>query len=224
MSTMPRSQPTGQPAGPTWNSLAWFASAPGQALLDSESDSVRRALAERRGHPWLWLSPVAQPLEVEGLGMQLHPGHDGWKGAVRCDLPLPLPSESVATVVVQHVAPIGRASRALVQECARVLIPGGRCWLYGLNPLSPYRWRWTGSGLRASEPMPWRWRLREAGLDPDPVSEGLGPRWRLDGREGSQHGLGLRAAYLLRAEKRTIPLTPLRSPALIRLGDGVSAA
>ena len=221
---MPALQPTGQVAGSARNRLTWFDSPAGRALLDSESGSVRGALNERRGHPWLWLSPVAQALDVDGIGLHLHADGDWWQGSVRCTLPLPLPSESVATVVLQHVAPTGRAGYPLIEECARVLIPGGRCWLYALNPLSPYRWRWSGSGLGASEPMPWRWRLRQAGLDPDPVSEGMGPRWREDPIEARQHGLGLRAAYRLRAEKRTIPLTPLRTQVPLRLGDGVSAA
>lgn len=224
MPTMPRRQPAGQVTGPARKPLAWFDSAAGQALLDSEADSVRSALGGAPGRPWLWLAPVPQAIEVAGLGLHLHAGDGAWEGSVRCALPLPLPNESVATVVLQHVAPVGRTSSALIRECARVLIPGGSCWLYALNPLSPYRWRWSGTGLRGSEPMPWRWRLREAGLHPDPISEGLGPRWRMYAIEAPQAGLGLRAAYRLRSEKRTIPLTPTRAPVPLRLGDGVSAA
>lgn len=224
MPTMPRRQPAGQVTGSARKPLAWFDSAAGQAFLDAEADSIRGALAGSPGRPWLWLAPVSRSVETTGLGLRLHAGQGAWEGAVRCGMALPLPSESVATVVLQHVAPVGRSSVPLIEECARILVPGGRCWLYALNPLSPYRWRWSGTGLRASEPMPWRWRLREAGLHPEPVSEGLGPRWRLDVAEAPQPGLGLRAAYLLRAEKRTIPLTPTRAPVPLRLGDGVTAA
>jgi SAM-dependent methyltransferase len=204
--------------------MAWFDSAAGRVLLDTESDSIRSALGESPGLPWLWLGPISQSLETPGLGLRLHAGDGAWEGLIRCGLPLPLPNASVATVVLQHVAPVGRASIPLIEECARILIPGGRCWLYALNPLSPYRWSWSGSGLGASEPMPWRWRLRAAGLHPDPVSEGLGPRWRTDRSGATQPGLGLRAAYRLRAEKRTVPLTPTRAPAPLRIGDGVPAA
>ena len=224
MATMPPRQPAGQVAGPSQKRMAWFASDPGKALLESEYPSIHGLLAQRRGHPWLWLSPLEQGFQTDGRGLHLNAGEGGWGGPVRCALPLPLASESMAVVVIQHVAPAGRAGYPLIEECARVLIPGGQCWVFALNPLSPYRWRWTGSGLRASEPMPWRWRLREAGLYPDPVSEGVGPRWRPGMNDTSQHGLGLRAAYLLRAEKRSIPLTPLRSPAPLRLGSGVPAA
>src|SRR5690606_15388077 len=116
--------------------------------------------------PWLWIAPVACSEVPAGHGLCLEPGGEGWCGAVRCALPLPLANESVATVVLQHVARRDRASD-LLQECARILVPGGRLWLFGLNAVSPYRWRWVGHGLSASEPLTWRRRLRAAGLVPD---------------------------------------------------------
>ena len=224
MSTMPPRSPAGQPAGQPDPRNAWFASAPGQALLDSEGDSIRDVLAERPGQPWLWLSPTLGQGDVAGRGLRLRASAEAWEGPIRCGLPLPLPSESVATVVVQHTAHAGDGAAALIDECARVLVPGGRLWLYALNPLSPYRWRWIGAGLSVSEPMPWRRRLREAGLQSDPVSQGLGPRWRVGIDTNLQQGPGLRAAWRLRAEKRTTPLTPMRNRPALRLGDGVPAA
>ena len=221
MPTMPLPSAPGQPD----SHGDWFATAPGRALLDSEADSIRAALAERPGQPWLWLSPVAPGGDtLEGHGLRLRALASGWHGAVRCAVPLPLANESVATVVVQHVARPGEHGTALLSECARVLVPGGRLWLFALNPLSPYRWRWNGNGLRATEPMPWRRRLRAAGMHPDAVSQGLGPRWRVEPDPLLQHGPGLRAAWLLLAEKRAIPLTGLRSRAPLRIGSGVPAA
>ena len=213
MATMPPSSPTGQPASAT----AWFASAAGRALLHSEQATVERALGERPAQPWLRLSP--QPLSEPGAGrsLALAACEGGWRGAIRCALPLPLPSETFATVVLQHVGVAGASGEGLFEECARILVPGGRLWLFALNPLAPYRWRWRGQGLRASEPLAWRRRLRAVGLQPDPVSEGLGPTWSVgvDGR--LQSGPGLRSAYLLRAEKRSLPLTPLRQRAPLRV-------
>ena len=133
-------------------------------------------------------------------------------GPVRCALPLPLANESMATVVIQHVAPGGRAGCRADRGMRAGAGSGRTVWLFALNPLSPYRWRWTGSGLRASEPMPWRRRLREAGLHPGCRIRRARAAWRTDVDGSSQHGLGLRAAYLLRAEKRSVPLTPLRQP------------
>src|SRR3546814_2320618 len=48
--------------------------------------------------------------------------------AARCRLPLPLASESIGVVVLQHVAATGRSRSELFEECARVLAPGGRLW------------------------------------------------------------------------------------------------
>jgi SAM-dependent methyltransferase len=224
MRTMPSRLPTGQPAGPTDRGSAWFESAAGRALLDSETDSIRSAFHEREGQSWLWLAPTADGAATDGRGLRLQATGSGWAGPVRCAAPLPLANETVATIVIQHAARGGGPGTALVEECARVLVPGGRLWLYALNPLSPYRLRWNGWGLSASEPMPWRRRLRDAGLQPDAVSQGLGPRWRIETSPSVQQGPGLRAAWLLRAEKRMTPLTPVRQRVPLRLGDGVPAA
>ena len=217
---MPPRSATGQPDP----ARDWFASPAGQALLDSELDSVRAALGERPGQPWLWLSPAPPDADVPGCGLRLGPEGEAWGGSVRCTLPWPLANESVAVVVLQHVGQRGSCAAALLQECARVLVPGGRLALFCLNPLSPYRWRWSGQRLPAAEPMPWRRRLRAAGLQPDAVSNGLGPRWQVDIAPELQHGPGLRAAWLLRAEKRSVPLTPVRQRAPLRIGGGVPAA
>ena len=103
-------------------------------------------------------------------------------------------------------------------------MPGGRLWLLALNPLAPYRLRWRGQGPRAAEPVTWRRRLRAAGLVPDPVSQGVGPTWAIAINPNLQDGAGLRAAFLLRAEKRRIPLTPMRLPRKLKLQTGVPAA
>ncbi|HRN62809.1 MAG TPA: hypothetical protein PLF73_10155, partial [Luteimonas sp.] len=113
---------------------------------------------------------------------------------------------------------------ALLDEAARLLVNGGRLWLFVLNPLAPYRWRWRGTGVSASEPLAWRRRLRAAGLVPDAVSQGLGPKWDVRVSPAPQQGAGLRAAYLLRAEKRALPLTPVHQRRALRLTHGTSVA
>ncbi len=219
MPTMPARSPTGQPA----RARAWFASAAGQAVLASEAEAIRAALAERPGQPWLWLTMDPAPGAGEGRGLLLQAEADGWRGPVRCALPLPLANESVAAVVLQHSTG-GRRGAALLEECARVLVPGGRLALFGLNPFSPYHARWVGSRPGAAEPSLWRRRLRGAGLHPDGVSLGLGPRWRIGVDPVLQEGPGLRAAWLLRAEKRAVPLTPIRARPRPILAEGVPAA
>ncbi len=214
---MPLLAPNGQPD----RAPDWFHAASGRAVLDSELDTIHHALAERPGQAWLWLAPAASAVVTQGHGLQLLCSGQDWHGPVHCRLPLPLANQTVATVVLQHVAQGGTRGRALLDECARVLLPGGRLWLFALNPLAPYRWRWNGMGLSATEPMLWRRRLRTAGLHPDPVSQGLGPRWRIQSAPTLQHGPGLRAAYVLRAEKRVLPLTPLRARASLRMAEGL---
>ena len=201
---------------------AWFAGPAGQVLLGSEADVLRRAAQERPGQPALWLAPL--PCEpVAGLGLRLHACERGFGGDLQAGLPLPLASESCGVVVVQHLADLGREPDALLAECARVLVPGGRLWRLALNPLSRYGLRWRGLGPRAAEPFVWRRRLRKAGLAPEPVSLGLGSSWTVALDPGVQDGAGLRAAFLLRAEKRRLPLTPQRAAARLGWQPGAAA-
>ena len=206
----------------------WFAGAAGQMVIASEAELLRAAARERPGQPGLWLQPGVIDLSdsdcLEVPGLRLHATGDGFSGDIRCGAVLPLANESCGVVVVQHLADISAEPAALLAECARVLVPGGRLWLMALNPLAPYRWRWRGQGPRAAEPVTWRRRLRTAGLAPDPVSQGIGPTWAMSINGQLQDGAGLRAAFLLSAEKRRIPLTPMRAPLKLRLQPVLPAA
>lgn len=220
MATMPFTSRPGQPDA----AQAWFASSEGAVLLQSEQDAVESALAERPAQPWLWLAPLPPKRPEGGRGLVLYPRGERFGGDVSCSLPLPLPSESFGTVVLQHVAMPDRAGSALLDEIDRLLQPGGRVLLFGLNPLSPYRWRWRGHGLRTAEPLSWRRLLRRAGIEPGAVSEGMGPRWEVAVEPRHQNGAGLRAAYLLRGSKRSLPLTPIRRRRLVPLAPGAAPA
>jgi SAM-dependent methyltransferase len=216
------SQPDPKPG--SLPSSTWFAGVAGRAVLESEEEIVLQAGAERPGQPWLWLAVGSALAKAGAHGLTLHMDGDRFDGAVRCALPLPIASEAVGTVVLQHVGDACADPATLLAECTRVLLPGGRLWLLALNPLAPYRWRWSGNGVRGWEPVSWRRRLRTAGLVPEVVSQGVGPRWRIAPSPGLQDGAGLRAAYLLRAEKRVSPLTPTRSRPSLRLQTGVPVA
>ena len=198
----------------------------GQVLLDSEADCVGAALRQRPGQAALWLGPAAASLpdgSENPLPVRLHMGAAAFHGDLRCGLPLPLASDSCAVVIVQHGDASACDQERLLAECARVLLPGGRLWLLALNPLSPYRLRWWGQGLRAREPVTWRKRLRAAGLAPDSLTQGIGPIWEIVADARLQDGVGLRAAFLLRAEKRRLPMTPLRQPRPLALQAGTTA-
>jgi len=225
MPTMPAFSPTGQPSPVP--PCDWFATAAGQALLSSEQAALAQCLNTRPGLPWLWLSPAyAGRIAIEGRGLHLTRTAPGrWGGDVVCTLPLPLPSETFGSIVAQHVLrPDSPWCAQDLSEFARLLIPGGTLWLFALNPLSPYRWHWRGSGLCASEPGTWRRRLRQAGLAAESVSRGIGPSWRQKVDCSEQISAGLRAAYLLRAEKRQWPLTPIRQRQYRMLPQAAPAA
>jgi SAM-dependent methyltransferase len=198
------------------DALAWFGSGPGGPLLAVEQPWVAAALKARAPQAWLWLGPTAPDFSQEAppRGVQLHRQPSGFTGSVRCDLPLPLPTEAVGAVVLQHALETGRDD--LLAECARVLEPGGRLWLFTLNPWSPYRLRWRGLDMAVHDAVGWRERLRAAGLQP--VSREiryLGPVWRTRGDAARFGPARLRAVCLLEAEKRVaalIPPSPIKRP------------
>lgn len=192
----------------------WFSQAAGRCLLDAQTPVLHELLQQRPAQPWLWLAP--QPCELAALparGWQMCWDGRHWQGAWRWAQALPLASESLGTIILQHTPGSLDDNAQLLAECARALLPGGRLCVMALNPLSPYRLRWRGHGLHAAEPLSWRKRLREHGLSPEAVSLGIGPTWRQGAGNTPQQGAGLRAAYLICADKRRIPLTPIRQRA-----------
>jgi SAM-dependent methyltransferase len=194
--------------------LDWFRSARGLPLLSAERELVAALLASRTPQPWLWLATGSESniTDLPPRGLRLHREGDGLTGAFRCRVPLPLPSESFGCVVVQHALD-DDGLPGLLEEASRILQPGGRLWLFVLNPYSPYRWRWRGTGLTAHAPTDWRQRLRKAGLQVDAETDWLGPLWRNRNSEPSPLGTWLRAACVMSAEKRVAPLTPIRGTA-----------
>lgn len=183
----------GHGAGPG-QALRWFGEVSGHGLLEVESGAMARVLAASSALPWAWFG-VAAASPPHGRGVALHRSPEGFDGALRCRLPLPLASEAFGAVLLQHVFDDGADPLPLLGECARILAPGGRLWLATLNPWSPYRLRWARSGLRARDAGHWQAALRGSGFAADPVSlQWLGPRWR------EAHGeVGVGAADVLRA-------------------------
>ena len=200
--------------------LAWFDSLRGQPLLAAEQAAIGAAMASRPAQlPWLWLAPQAPSagtFDLPPRTLLLYRQQDRFSGSLRCGLPLPLPNESIGNLVVQHTLDDG--SEGLLEECARVLEPGGRLLLFTLNPWSPYRARWRRSGLIARDVQGWRKTLRGLGLQP--CAGGvryLGPVWRpasdpadpADPASQAKPASGrLRAACLLEFEKRSAALIP----------------
>ena len=195
------------------DALTWFDTVRGQPLLAAERTVIRAALLSRPAQqPWLWLAPLA-PAGAPGetglppRSLLLYPWGDRYAGSLQCGLPLPLPNESIDNLVLQHALDDDR--EGLLEESARVLAPGGRLWLFVLNPWSPYRARWRSSGLQARDVQDWRRRLRQLGLQPcgEEVSY-LGPLWRMTAGSQVRAPGRLRAVCLLEVEKRTASLIP----------------
>ncbi|PNS08288.1 hypothetical protein [Solilutibacter silvestris] len=210
---MPSLLPRRQPDLPARD---WFESAHGQVVLACEWPLLDAAGHERPGLPWLCIAPTERPTELDNrhlVWLQVD-GGDALAGDVACATGRwPLASESVGTIVLQHAGDCGLAWDEALVEAARVLVPGGRLWLFGLNPLSPYRRYWWRQGITDAEPFTWRRRLRRHGFAPDAVAEGIGPAWNPQRIAAMQTGAGARAAYRLCAEKRSIPFTVTRARA-----------
>jgi len=188
-----------------------FSGRAAQWLLSEERRWLATQLAARPARPWLWLAP-SSPSPPEwpagsARGVRLQEQGRGYSGTVRCGLPLPLSSECLGDIVLQH--PARERAEPLLDECARVLVDGGRLWLFLVNPWSPYRLHGIGD-LPAPASGAWLRRLRARGLQVDAPGF-IGPCWRI-GRRGELQAssVPLRAGCVVVAEKRGLaPVAPV---------------
>lgn len=191
--------------------LDWFSGPRGRALLQAEEAVISGALVARPAQQsWLWLAPIPaedQALQPPPFSLRLHREGAGFAGSVRCSLPLPLPSEGIGNIILQHV--LDCPFEGLLEECVRVLEPGGRLWLFALNPWSPYRARWAFSGMDAHGAFGWQQRLGRLGLQPCAAGTSfLGPAWQRGNGVDASTLDRLRAVCLQQVEKRTTALIP----------------
>lgn len=199
----------------------WLASPLALALQREEQQQSIPRLTAIYGSTGLYLrgAEAAAP-ELSGNMQQqvlrLHRSQIGWDGDLRClDDALPIARESVDLAYLLHVFEDCAQPDDLLHELDRVLAPEGQIMVIGLNPWSPWRWRWTGSGLRVRSAVSLRESLRDAGFEVT-AQQGVGPRcpWstpRPDHtvlRRSDERGV-FRAGYLLQARKRRIGVTPL---------------
>jgi len=178
----------------------WFSGRPGRLLLEQERQWLQARLASRPSQPRLWLCPHAPETAGAEAGVRqlgLYPHGAGYAGSLHCGLPLPLASECLGDVILQHPPPA--QAEAWVEEGARILVEGGRLWLCVFNPFSPYRLRGSGGPWRVPLHGHWQAGLARQGLQLLAV-QALGPAWRVR-PAGSAPG-PLRAAWVFVAEKR----------------------
>lgn len=195
------------------DALSWFDTPAGRPLLRAEQSVTAAALVARPAlQPWLWIGPspstLPEPATLPPRSVVLGRSGTGFTGSLRCGLPLPLPNESIGNILLLHALDGG--GDPLLDECERVLEPGGRLWLFTLNAWSPYRARWRRSGLVVRDVPAWQKSLRALGLQPcGRELTHLGPVWRpAGGTTTSAAPDRLRAICLLETEKRAAALIP----------------
>ncbi|MEP7096650.1 MAG: methyltransferase domain-containing protein [Dokdonella sp.] len=136
---------------------------------------------------------------------------------------LPWEDEAFQLVVAQHVGDVLLPPFELVDELARVLVPGGVLLWYGLNPWSPWL-AWAHWRARHGMPLPharhiesMRRQMSNRQLTAN-AADYIGACWPpLDGlaeRYSARLLAPLRRAYLLTASKQRAVLTPLRPRAV----------
>lgn len=202
----------------------WFAAPLAQPLLRDEQRQAIPLLTACYGRVGLYLRCAdSAPPELSGNMLQqvlrLHRGRQALEGDLRCsDGELPLQRESVDLVYLLHALEECERPHELMLEIERVLAPEGNLLLLMLNPFSPWRLRWSGSGLRTFGSGACRALLRDTGFD---VLQqiGVGPvlPW-YPARERAVLPIGARrdpwanwrAGVLLQARKRRRGLTPIR--------------
>jgi SAM-dependent methyltransferase len=198
-----------------------FSEPRGQALLALARARVQPMVDGVYGPHGLLLAPDAAhfpELMPPMAGLRLRVGRgthlDGDLLASAEDLPLP--SDSMALVVVQYALHAGLAE-ALLAECARVLAPGGVALVMGINRLSLWR-LWARRHAAGGTPGAAACRRMLAQEDVETLQVRhfgtLLPIGRIDAdgqaaRESRWLG-PLRASFLLIARKRRAQATALR--------------
>jgi SAM-dependent methyltransferase len=177
----------------------WFETSAAKLLERAQFTVLQRQLSQRPNWPVLWLSPAAGWLAERPAGARLiclERIGPRWQGDLECALPLPLASQGIGTVVLQH--PCQAQAAQLLAECSRVLLPGGVLLLVVGRRLHPARLLCPRHALWASPAGGWRAMLAGNGLTLRGVHR-IGP-----GGLQPQH-----ACVVLEAEKRTLaPVGP----------------
>ena len=84
--------------------LAWFGSEAGQGVLAVEVAAMARVIETAPPLPWAWFGlPAAAPPEPGRRGLLLRRQGTSFEGTLRCQLPLPLASESLGAGPLQHL-------------------------------------------------------------------------------------------------------------------------
>lgn len=120
----------------------WLGEGYGDYLLQQE----RRCLGEvppLPGYHLLQLGMTPRPWLLDGFShlhrFSLASGSGVEGGSAVVDFAeLPLPGDSIDTLLLHHALDFSPSPHAVLREAARVLMPGGHIVIVGFNPLSPW--------------------------------------------------------------------------------------
>ncbi|MCW8882452.1 MAG: class I SAM-dependent methyltransferase [Sedimenticola sp.] len=216
----------------------WFSATPGKELLQQEQAVFEHMLGECFGYYLLQVGGVGQqvePLRMSRIKSQfvLVTSEGDVVGSTQGSLvgdPLHLPvaSDSVDAVLLDHTLDFTKDPHQLLREVERVLIPEGHLIIAGFNPWSLWG-LWQFFRLRSKQ-VPWcgqfisPWRLHdwlsllgfqvkdERALMFRPPLQHEGIMQRLDFLEqlGKRFWSPLSGAYVILAVKRVSRLTPIK--------------
>ncbi|TNE82076.1 MAG: methyltransferase domain-containing protein [Gammaproteobacteria bacterium] len=219
---------------------AWFQTRYGQCLVQREQQALEQLMPELGAHRMLYLGAGSCRMlpgnynHLHSFCLSASPYGTGSAGAIADFDALPLPSETVDTVLLHHALEFSEYPHEVLSEVARVLTPCGHAVIVVFNPISLFglaKWPvrlfskqlvWRQHSLRYRRLLDW---LRFLNLQPEKAVSGCytwplscGGSDREPGiveRAGQRMRLSSGAFYIVRAKKYTTRLTPLR-PSLWR--------
>ena len=220
------------------SAAAWFQTPFGRYLLASERTMLSQHLGSVRGYHLMQLSGVGRPLiehdfdHSHHFSMVVDADDTGTSASAVTDFEaLPLPSDTVDTALLHHALEFSENPHQVLNEVARVVLPGGHLVLVVFNPYSLWGGCkllarhisgsaiWQHHNLRYGRLLDWLKLLNFQPLKSLRGCHQLPVQWqhwlektrclqRLDG--GALRLAG--SYYLIVARKQVAPLTPVGKP------------
>ena len=222
----------------------WFARPGGEHLLEHERQLVNQKLKKVFGYHLLQLgitrnTPMAAPNTLNHTIYACHQSGDDI-GLLTDQHALPFPGDSIDAIVLHHALEFAENPHQLLREVHRVLSPQGHLVVVGVNPYSGFGLSTAMRGLHPNS----LWnhlhglsihRLRDwlhllgsevlscshtYAFTPFGSGRLLSASKRIDSFL-HRHQSPLGGVYVLHAQKKVIPYTPIRKPWQSRLSTGL---